>query len=797
MNTKNSIQNAKNLYNAHQWVEGALVCEGIIREQKSNLDAALLLSYGYANTNRNPAAEGILRKVIEVQPNNLEAQNLLATVLANLGRFAEASKIIREALLKIQAPHFGMLKNLAFYLYKAGKISESMNVNLSLTKLNPADPEPWSNVSTCLLDLQKPNEVLESLVNAEKAGHQGFVFKSHKGKANGLLGRHNLAAQSFSSALALLSTENAPDALIIELKYRLAHAQFADQQFREAHHTLNELPKEAIEQYGLLPLWAQSAFMSGQFEAALQLLNAAILQFPDRWDLYYSLTRVLLDRGHENAADTLLSRVPAQAAHQETYHTLMGSLKLAQKDYAASKRHFEPANQLAPDDFEPILGLFSITRHTCDFDLFNQLESVVLEKFRSDTQVSISPFLMISLPQATPTDHLEAANRQALTLKNNVALNFPAHETPKSTKGQKIRVGFLTNDFRRHATGFLFQEHSKFLNHTDFEWHLFHWDQINEEDSIQAAMRANMDRLHDISKITDYEAARMITEQQIDILIDIKGYTKGCRPLITAQNPAPISVNWLAFPCTMGNGITDYIIIDDRIASKDEASHFSESSLKMQHTYFPVPSHASIGDALDKAQHRLPSEGFVFGCFNQHYKITLDAFDAWCRILANTPKSVLWLLHDNEISQRNLIAHAAIQGIDANRIVFAPFVRYEDNLARLQHMDLMLDTFYYNGHTTSADALSQGVPVLTKMGDAFPARVSASLLYAADLKDLVTTTVDEYIQLAIKIAHNKRTHQKFKKMLSKSREGSALFNSQQFVADFETLLRKVASAQPS
>lgn len=793
MDTHTQLQKARDLYQNNQWADGCTVCEEIIKSNKQNIDAALLLAQGYAKTNRSAAAEAILRKVTEIQPNNVDALTQLASVVANFGRFDQAVTITKSAIIKSKNPSFQLRKILAYYLYRVGNLRDSIQINHAIMQQRPDDPEPWSNIINCLLDLKNPQEAIQVAHAATKSGHRGFLFSALEGKANQMLGHHEQSVKNFIEAIDQLGTTDEQDHRLIELKIYLALALFAAHNFSGAYETLTQLQAETIEQFSLLPLLAQSAFMSGHFDQAIPLLSAAIQQFSERWDLYYSLARIYIDRGQENTAESLLSRLPNEAPNRETFHTLMGSIKLAQRLYEESRHHFETANHLTPDDFEPILGILSTAKYSCDFELFNQIEPTVIEKFREDKSIQISTFTLLSLPSATTGDQLEAANRQAATLlspKKEFIKNLPART---NSNQEKIRVGFLTNDFRRHATGFLFREHTQLLDHTSIEWHLFYWDQTHPEDLVQAEMRANMDHVHDISHLADNEAAQFIKNRNIDILIDLKGYTKGCRPCITAQKPARTTINWLGFPGTMGQGMADYIILDETILPHEGQNSFGEKILRMPHSYFPVPMHHKLGDSTEKSAHGLPSSGFVFGCFNQSYKISPDAFEAWCKILTATGDSVLWLLLDNKIAQKNLIAQAGKHGIESHRIIFATYIRHEDNLERLRHMDLMLDTFYCNGHTTAADALSQGVPVLTKRGKTFPAQVAASLLSAVDLPELITETTEAYIELAVKIAGNKRTHQKYKKMLDKNREKSALFNSEQFIQDFEKLLVSVAS----
>jgi len=273
------------------------------------------------------------------------------------------------------------------------------------------------------------------------------------------------------------------------------------------------------------------------------------------------------------------------------------------------------------------------------------------------------------------------------------------------------------------------------------------------QDGMRARLTAAFDRFIDARNMRDREVASLLRGMEIDIAVDLQGYTKGCRPGIFARRAAPVQVNYLGYPGTMGARYMDYIIGDACLIPADHHRYYSEKVVYLPDSYQPNDSRRGIAERTpSRGELGLPETGFVFCCFNNNHKIAPRVFDIWMRLLARVEGSVLWLLEDNAAVARNLRREAALRGIAPERLVFAPRAKMEEHLARQRRADLFLDTLPYNAHVTASDALWVGLPLLTRSGDAFAARVAASLLNAVGLPDLVTTTWEDYEKLALKLA---------------------------------------------
>jgi predicted O-linked N-acetylglucosamine transferase (SPINDLY family) len=312
-------------------------------------------------------------------------------------------------------------------------------------------------------------------------------------------------------------------------------------------------------------------------------------------------------------------------------------------------------------------------------------------------------------------------------------------------------------------------------------------------------IRGAFDAFRDLSGVSDDAAAAQIAADGIDILVDLKGYTRNMRMRITTLRPAPVQVNWLGYPGTLGHPrLANYLIGDPFVTPPDHAARYSEVLALMPHCYQPNDRRRTVGPTPTRSQAGLPDRGFVFCSFNQSYKLTPEMFSVWCRLLNAVPKSILWLaLPPTASGEANLRREAANRGVAAERLVFAPHWPLEKHLGRLQLADLVLDTHPYTSHTTASDALWTGVPLVTLMGTTFAGRVAASILHAAGLPSLVTGDLESYYELALSLASRPRQLAALKKKLATNRMTCPLFDSHRFTRNLEDLYGRMWQAHLS
>jgi predicted O-linked N-acetylglucosamine transferase (SPINDLY family) len=343
----------------------------------------------------------------------------------------------------------------------------------------------------------------------------------------------------------------------------------------------------------------------------------------------------------------------------------------------------------------------------------------------------------------------------------------------------------VSADFHEHATAHLmagvFEQHDK----SKFDITAISIGP-NDNSPMRRRLEGSFEKFVDARMLGDAEVSRQIRAAEIDILIDLKGFTRDARTNIFARRAAPIQVNYLGYPGTMGASYFDYIIADSIVIPTSHQGSYSEKIVSLPNSYQANDARRNISDkTFTRAECGLPGRGFVFCCFNNNYKFTPGNFDSWMRILKSVEGSVLWLLEDNATAGANIRKEAGVRGIDPARLVFAERMPPSDHLARHRIADLFLDTLPYNAHTTASDALWAGLPILTEIGQTFAGRVAASLLNALDLTELITHSQDEYEKTAIDLATNAARLALIRDKLDRNRLSAPLFNTNGFTRDIE------------
>jgi predicted O-linked N-acetylglucosamine transferase (SPINDLY family) len=396
------------------------------------------------------------------------------------------------------------------------------------------------------------------------------------------------------------------------------------------------------------------------------------------------------------------------------------------------------------------------------------------------------------MPSLTPKQHLEAGRRFALSRWGR-ELGAQASADPGDlVSTEKLKIGYLSADFHDHATMHLLAGVLERHDRSRFEIHLYSYGP-RRSDAYVERIDAMPVTFHEVSRLTDRQIADAIARDHVQMLVDLKGYTTAARLGISALRPAPVTISWLGYPGTLGHpGLADFIIGDAVVTPPDCADDFSETLALMPHSYQPNDAPEDIGAPPSRADAGLPERAFVFCSFNQTLKITARSFSLWLHLLHAVPGSVLWLLKPSDDEAiHNLQKIVEASGLDLARLVWAPRLPRRQHLARLQLADLALDTCPYGSHTTGSDALMAGVPMIARSGNLFVSRVSESLLNAIGLKELVATTDETYLQLALSLARDPLRLGQIRHVLSTQRTVSPLFDPRRFARDLERLYEAI------
>ena len=423
------------------------------------------------------------------------------------------------------------------------------------------------------------------------------------------------------------------------------------------------------------------------------------------------------------------------------------------------------------------------------FQLANICDWNEIAKYKSNIKTiglsnnEVEPFTMFTFDDSLSRNQKRAEFYVKMRFQNIKKANFK-----KKIKNSKLKLGFFSAKFFNHANMYLISRVLELLDKNKFEIYGYSFGP-NTEDEMHLKCKNLFKSFIDIKNLSDNEVIKIVKKENIDIAIDLMGYAKNSRPSLFFLKLAPIQINYLGYPGTMGSGIFDYIIADRVIIPERHRKYYNEEVIYLPNTYQATNNIRKISKRIfSKKECGLPSNSFVFCCFNNNYKITNVEFSIWMRLLKQVSGSVLWLLKKNKSVQFNIENQAKKFGINPNRIIFAEFAEISEHLSRHSCADLFLDTFNVNAHTTASDALWAGLPVLTKIGNSFASRVSASLLKAINIPELITKKNKEYEQLAIELALDKIKLKKIKDKLKYNIPSSHLFNSEQYTKDFENIL---------
>ena len=453
----------------------------------------------------------------------------------------------------------------------------------------------------------------------------------------------------------------------------------------------------------------------------------------------------------------------------------LGKLKRYDEAFAAYDKALALKHDLTYAEGARLLSKMQL----CDWSDFDAESAHLISSVRSGTPAV--PFSLLAIPFSIE-DQLQSAT---LWTANECPLFEKLIWQGERYDHDRIRVAYLSADFHQHATSYLIAGMFECHDKSKFKVAAISIGP-NDTSEMRRRLESSFDKFIDGGALNDDEIASQIKKAEIDILIDLKGFTQNGRTRIFARRPSPVQVNYLGYPGTMGASYIDYIIADEVVIPEKQHKYYSEKIVSLPNSYQVNDSKRYISDkAFTRAELGLPPTSFVFCCFNNNYKITPRIFDCWMRILKQVEDSVLWLFEDNATAASNLRKEAVARGINPDRLIFAKRMPLAEHLARHRLADLFLDTLPYNAHTTASDALWAGLPMLTCLGETFAGRVAASLLNAIRLPELIATTLEAYEQMAIDLATHPEKLAVIKRKLAENRLTTPLFDTKLFTKHIE------------
>ena len=524
----------------------------------------------------------------------------------------------------------------------------------------------------------------------------------------------------------------------------------------------------------------------GRRPEAIRHLHRAIALDPALAEAHHGLGRAFAYLGDPMAAcDALRRAIELKPGLLEAYVLLASSL-MALRQFSDALGILDSYLTRRPDDPNALAAVLSCALHVCDWARVDN----ALTRMRSlpAGTTHAQPFAILGTSD-DPGEHLQAARHRAASIgreRRAVLSTFVSRH-------DRIRVAYVSSDFYTHATAFLMAELPELHDRSVFEVYGVSFGP-DDGSAIRRRVLDAFDACFEAADRSDEEIAAWMRAREIDIAVDLKGYTAAARPGIFTLRPAPVQVSYLGYPGTMAAPFMDYLIADSFLIPRAEQSMYTEKIAYLPDSYQVndrrrqaaprAPARADVG---------LPDEGFVFCCFNASWKITAPVFDIWMLLLTNVPGSVLWLLEDNPRAVENLRREALARGIASGRLVFCPRADNEIHLARHRLADLFLDTYPCSAHTTASDALWSGLPLVTCAGRTFASRVAGSLLRAAGLAELTATSLDEYQRLALELVGDAGRLASLRARLMRDREALPLFDTPAFCRHIEAAYRRMWS----
>lgn len=731
----------ENLGLAHLMLGEFADAEGALRAAIAipGAPASVYMRLGIAllNQRRHADAMAALQRACELDPGNSD-------IHLNLGQAAHAAADLTRArrefenALRLTPDHVDAMFNLGVMCLEEGALDDARQWFERVVAVSPRHTDAQVNLGVVLEKQLHLDDAIASYRRALVIDPAFARARNNLAFALTLLGRLDDAHAEYTTALrAAPGMEEALEGL--------ASVCMALGRFKEALRYLRELERAGSRRPAVLATLADALLEVGELDDAESAAKRAIAADPSTSGAYSTLADIYSIRGGMDlVAETLKSGVE----HTGAVH-LLGKLAFHQ-------------------------------RRLCDWEGW-QTSWSRLSAALPDTREPVSPFSLLCEP-LTAAEQTRYASRWSERFKGSGDTRNRRRRAP----GTRIRAGYFSSDFYEHATAYLLAEVLELHDRSRFE--VFAYSYGPEDNSpMRARLRAACEHFVDIAHDPDDIAANRIASDDLDILIDLKGYTMGARTAILARRPCAVQASWIGYPGTSGAAFIDYLIADAFIVPPGAETAYTEQIARLPHCYQPNDRKRAVGDALSRAEYSLPRKGFVFCGFNQSYKITPEIFACWMNLLRLVPDSVLWLLADNEWATANLQRAASVAGIAPARIVFAPKLPLNEHLARYAAADLALDTFPYGSHTTASDALWGGCLLVALCGDTFASRVSGSILAACNLPELITTTLEGYERLAHKIARDAPFREDLRVKLAAAKSSAPLFDAAGFTRDLEKL----------
>ncbi|XP_021772726.1 probable UDP-N-acetylglucosamine--peptide N-acetylglucosaminyltransferase SEC isoform X2 [Chenopodium quinoa] len=796
-------------------------------------DAWSNLASAYMRKGRLNEAAQCCRQALALNPLLVDAHSNLGNLMKAQGLVQEAYSCYLEAL-RIQPTFAVAWSNLAGLFMESGDLNRALHYYKEAVKLKPSFPDAYLNLGNVYKALGMTQEAVTCYQHALQA------------RPNYAMAFGNLASSYYEQGqldLAILHYKEAIncDSGFLEAYNNLGNALKDVGRVDEAIQCYNQCLSiqphhpQALTNLGNIYMeWNMVAVAATYYKATLSVTsglsapfnNLAVIykqqgNYADAISCYNEVLRIdpmaadgLVNRGNTykelgrvtEALQDYINAINIRPTMAEAHANLASAYKDSGHVEAAIKS-YKQALQLRPDFPEATCNLLHTLQCVCSWEdkdkMFAEVEGIIKRQIKMSVLPSVQPFHAIAYP-LDPALALEISRKYAQhcsVVASRYALSPFKHPHPipvKSEGGyQRLRVGYVSSDFGNHPLSHLMG--SVFGMHNREHVEVFCYA-LSPNDGTEWRQRTQSEAEHfvDVSAMSSDMIAKIINEDNIQILVNLNGYTKGARNEIFAMKPAPIQVSYMGFPGTMGASYIDYLVTDEFVSPFCSAHIYSEKLVHLPHCYFVNDYKQKNRDLLDpnchpkRSDYGLPEDKFLFACFNQLYKMDPEIFTAWCNILKSVPNSALWLLKFPAAGESRLRAYAAAQGVGQDQLIFTGVAVKTEHIRRSALADLFLDTPLCNGHTTGTDILWAGLPMITLPLEKMATRVAGSLCLATGLgEEMIVDSIEEYEERAVSLALNPSKLQALRNQLKAIRLTCPLFDTTRWVKNLERAFFKM------
>lgn len=735
-------------------------------------DVGVLTNLGFAHlqTGRPEEAFFHLTQAAKLGPTEYDAFYMLGVLHEQRGEMELA--ILNFSRVLELAPNFERASlDLTRLLFRSGMPAEARSVISRAIELNPECADCHDHLGNLQMAAEEFEGAINSYTQAVSLNADLLETHVHLGMACERLLRFEAAATSYQRALRIRPDHAPAHYGLANVQKKLDKLEEATASYKAALTADPRFSQAAVQLAVVLKI-------QGKIELSKEVCMVALAGKPNNADVLNDLGNVLVALRCSDLAlrcyDRALALKPDFADALTNKGHALNMISRPQEAIAA----YEKALKINPH----AKWLFGSWLHTrlriCDWkgidDTFEELARRI-----DDGNQAATPFTVLAAPLSA-FQHYECSKIYVR------AMDFAQVDPlPLKSHRERIRVGYFSADFHGHATAYLTAELFERHDRRRFELIAFSFGPRSGH-SMRVRLEAAFDQFINVDHLSDASIAQLARSLEIDIAVDLKGFTEDCRTGIFAFRAAPVQVAYLGYPGTLGASFIDYVLADSTVIPLEQLPAYTEKVAYLPYSYQVNDSKRQISDrVVTRSDAGLPDQGFVFCCFNNNYKITPDVFDIWMRLILAVPGSVLWLLEDSPEAASNLKLEAKARGVTSERLIFAPRVELPEHLARQRLADLFLDTLHCNAHTTASDALWVGLPVLTCIGAAFPGRVAASLLRAVGLGELVVECLLDYECLALELATDRVRLSNLRQKLSDNRTSAPLFDADLFARHVE------------